>query len=522
MRTCQQLFALALVATCLFDRSYAAEAEVGADGSVSSGAAPQIMEWSDETAEYIKANPVRTLFMLKAESELDEYTPIIDGLLDTGKKFPDCMYVVIPASAEEARKQYFEGITYTPAVFAVNRTTGAYARPTNEFTAAEKGDYTATFTDFMQGFLEHVQHGTKDVLELTSDTFQETMDKYPTVLVAFYAPWCGHCKKLVPQFQKAAESLKELVPPVPCANVDATTHTDLKLKFKVDAFPSIQAFRNGARVDTYDGELKAGALVAYVKRMLKPTKVLASVDEVDSFLAANKQAIVRFSASEEGAKAFGDAAAASEHAFASCPDAAAAAAHGATAAQPVVVFGAATGEASIALEPTAIASGVDLNVAVEEAMWPLVMQFQRSKTQQKRVQMHPVKNMLILVLDKEDLGFDEALDQLRVAAQANSKSVLHLWADSRDQMMMGRLRVSKEELPAAVLFNPFKGGTKTGKRLTAPELEEVTSEALLALEAEFLAGLAELEAEDKKKREPKDWAQQPDKGEKLDPGIKVN
>lgn len=61
-----------------------------------------------------------------------------------------------------------------------------------------------------------------DVVELTQGNFNQlVLQSNDLWLVEFYAPWCGHCKSLAPEYQKAAKALKGIIK---IGAVDMTQH----------------------------------------------------------------------------------------------------------------------------------------------------------------------------------------------------------------------------------------------------------------------------------------------------------
>ncbi len=88
------------------------------------------------------------------------------------------------------------------------------------------------------------------VLVLTTENFSEAVDKSPLILVEFYAPWCGHCKQLEPEYKKAAADLQ--ASNIALAKVDATEETELAQQFGVEGYPMLFMFRHGVKYD-YSG-----------------------------------------------------------------------------------------------------------------------------------------------------------------------------------------------------------------------------------------------------------------------------
>ena len=88
-------------------------------------------------------------------------------------------------------------------------------------------------------------------------------------MVAFVAPWCGHCKTLGPEFSAAAASLSPLIP-FYAIDCDAAANKPLCGEQGVQGFPTIKAFPRAGKGSAreYKGERKKGALVEYAKELV--------------------------------------------------------------------------------------------------------------------------------------------------------------------------------------------------------------------------------------------------------------
>ncbi|KAI9113336.1 hypothetical protein K1719_015861 [Acacia pycnantha] len=107
--------------------------------------------------------------------------------------------------------------------------------------------------------------GKEFVLTLDHTNFSDTVNKHNFIVVEFYAPWCGHCKKLAPEYEKAASILSSHDPPVVLAK----------------------------DVQEYKGPREADGIVEYLKKQSGPaSSEIKSADDATSFIGDNKVVIV--------------------------------------------------------------------------------------------------------------------------------------------------------------------------------------------------------------------------------------
>ncbi|XP_018429042.1 PREDICTED: protein disulfide-isomerase A6 isoform X4 [Nanorana parkeri] len=106
--------------------------------------------------------------------------------------------------------------------------------------------------------------GKKDVIELTDDNFdRQVLNSNDVWLVEFFAPWCGHCKNLEPEWAAAATEVAEQTKgKVKLGAVDATVHQGLASRYGIRGFPTIKVFQKGEEPVDYDGGRTKADIVA--------------------------------------------------------------------------------------------------------------------------------------------------------------------------------------------------------------------------------------------------------------------
>lgn len=134
----------------------------------------------------------------------------------------------------------------------------------------------------------------KDVVVLKEGNFSEFIEKNKHVMVEFYAPWCGHCQSLAPEYAAAATQLKEEEEDVKLAKVDATEENELAQKYDVQGFPTILFFIDGLH-KPYPGQRHKDAIVTWIKKKTGPAvQNLTTTEEAEKILADDKTVVLAF------------------------------------------------------------------------------------------------------------------------------------------------------------------------------------------------------------------------------------
>jgi len=149
------------------------------------------------------------------------------------------------------------------------------------------------FVNKKTGLNVRVKEAPSPVVTLTTENFNRIVkDETKNVLVEFYAPWCGHCKKLAPDYDKVGASF-DGESSVVVAKLDADAHKDVAQQYDVSGYPTLKWFpKNNKAGEDYNGGRSPSDFVDFINKQAGTDRTVGGgftdkagrIDELDAMV----------------------------------------------------------------------------------------------------------------------------------------------------------------------------------------------------------------------------------------------
>ncbi|KAF5305276.1 hypothetical protein FQA39_LY09241 [Lamprigera yunnana] len=336
------------------------------------------------------------------------------------------------------------------------------------------------------------------ILVLTNDNFKNVISKNEFVLVEFYAPWCGHCKALAPEYVKAAKALVDKGSSIKLAKVDATEETVLAEKFEIRGYPTLKFFKKGNPTE-YNGGRSSDDIVTWLeKRTGPPAKEVKSVKEAKTIIDESNVITLGFfkDQTSEDAKVFFEVAdtfddipfliTSDESLFKEY-----------SVDSGAVILFKKFDDGKVQFEGELNVQNLKKFLSVESL--PLLVEFNHDSAQ--KIFGGTIKNHLLLFLGQGDEKTASIEEAARSVAKPFREKVLFVTIDTNEddhQRILEFFGMKKEQAPAARLIKLEEDMSKY-----KPETDDLTAEIIKTFVEDFLEG--KLKAHLLSQDLPDDW-----------------
>lgn len=296
--------------------------------------------------------------------------------------------------------------------------------------------------------------------------------------------WCGHCKRLAPEYAKAAAKLK--ADGLRIAKVDATVSRDLASRFDVSGFPTLKFFRNG-RPSDYGGGRTEDAIVGWVRKHSGPAaKKVSTVEEADAVIASADVAVLGFFDDEESAEFkafFAMAEDFDDTPFAYTSSAAVRAAKEVSSGKNAVVLFKNFEEGRNDYEGDLV-SVASMTSFVRSNSLPLVVKFTQESA--PKIFNGGINVHHLLFINEEAENAKAVLTGFANVAKENKGRILFVQVGPDEQRIMSYFGITEEQTPTTVLVDMTSGNNM--KKFAYPHGTDVTEDKVRAFVSAFSAG----------------------------------
>ncbi|MEZ2721031.1 thioredoxin [Paenalcaligenes hominis] len=116
-------------------------------------------------------------------------------------------------------------------------------------------------------------------VDLTQDTFQAAVEGDKTLIIDFWAPWCGPCQQFAPTYEAAAAKHSDIV----FAKVNTEEEEELAAAMRIRSIPTIMVFRERVLLFQHSGALAESQL----EELIEQVKAV-NMEEVHAEIAAQQ------------------------------------------------------------------------------------------------------------------------------------------------------------------------------------------------------------------------------------------
>lgn len=106
----------------------------------------------------------------------------------------------------------------------------------------------------------------KEPLNLDDSNFAQTINKYPLLLVDFWAPWCGPCRMMSPIIDQVG---KEYIGKLVVGKVNVDENPNISRQFGISSIPTLILFKRGQAVNNIIGSVSKSRIDEMVKMHLE-------------------------------------------------------------------------------------------------------------------------------------------------------------------------------------------------------------------------------------------------------------